>query len=228
MAALLIGKLLLRDGCLYVRGTEGGDRVLPVWPASFTLRTVDSTIEVLDKTGTVVARVGVEIAMGGGEAAMPVAESENCPGQRWIVGSEVRLHQRDPNEHLAQNMIETQQGVMRLLRWTPVIESWVTGEVTLTGRLAMGDGCLRLTNSDGMDYLLVWPPDHLVSLEDTLPQIVHGPRRTVVATIGDAASIPGRALTAEADAADYALLRQNLSEVCPGSFWLVAAAPDEP
>ncbi len=228
MEALLIGKLLLEDGCLYIRGTEVGDRNLPVWPASFTLHTGDSTVEVLDKTGAVVARVGAEVAMGGGEAAIPVAESERCPGQRWIVGAGVRLHHRDPNERLTLNVIETQQGAMRLLKWTPVIESWVTAEATLTGQLAMIDGCLRLTNSDGTGYLPVWPPDHLVSLEEPLPRIVYGPQRAVVATIGDAMSARGRAVTAEADAADYALLRQNLSEICPGPFWLVAAAPDEP
>lgn|GEM_PF-6457391 len=237
MTALLIGKLLLRDGCLYIRGTEGGDFVLPVWPASFTLRTVESTVEVLDKTGTAVARVGAEVAMGGGEAA-PGLEgewersasgtgSERCPGQRWIVGTGVRLHQRDPDDRLTLNVIETPQGNMRLLRWTPVIESWVTAEATLTGPLAIIDGCLRLTNSDGTGYLPVWPPDHLVSFEDPLPRIVHGPQRAVVATIGDAASVRGRALTAEDDATNYALLRKNLPDVCSGPFWLVTAASDE-
>jgi hypothetical protein len=100
MEALLIGGLVLENGCLRINTDEGGVSYLAVWPNGFTAqRTEDGTIEVLDPPGQIVAASGQRVRVSGGEFASedmaafdqmyPGARSEACPGPYWIVGSEV-------------------------------------------------------------------------------------------------------------------------------------------
>lgn len=95
MSALLVGKLVLVNGCLRVNNDEGTS-YLPIWPRSFAWRTSGNTIEVIDGNGRLAARLGDHVRVGGGEmpaqyiskyVLQPLPES--CSGPYWIVGNEI-------------------------------------------------------------------------------------------------------------------------------------------
>jgi hypothetical protein len=67
MEALLIGELVVEEGCLRVRDIYTGEHTLVIWQADYFLTDNDGILEILDETGAVVARVGEMIYMGGGE-----------------------------------------------------------------------------------------------------------------------------------------------------------------
>jgi hypothetical protein len=98
MAALLIGELVVEEGCLRVRGEseiqEGAisRSHLIIWQADYFLTEDNGRLQILDETGTVVAEVGETAYMGGGnipavdqsrlrEAIPPV-----CTGPYWLMG----------------------------------------------------------------------------------------------------------------------------------------------
>jgi hypothetical protein len=95
MDALLVGELLLVDGCLRINDSDDNG-YLPIWPQNFSLRTKDNVIQVIDDTGRVIALVGDQLEISGGE--MPAEHIEkysaqplpsNCPGPYWIVGNQI-------------------------------------------------------------------------------------------------------------------------------------------
>lgn len=94
MSALLVGELVLVDGCLRVNDSDGNNYLL-VWPRGFSLRTKGNVIQVVDSAGQPVARVGDKLKVSGGEApAEHIAKysaqlPSGCPGPYWIVGSEI-------------------------------------------------------------------------------------------------------------------------------------------
>ncbi len=86
MTALLVGRLVVANGCLRVDSADGSSR-LPIWPLAFSLRTSTTTAEIVDGSGQLVARSGDNVRMGGGEipdhyvaelAVQPLPEK--CPG----------------------------------------------------------------------------------------------------------------------------------------------------
>ena len=96
------GELVLDDeGCLRVKTAPRGPGAIPVWPAVFELDESGGEVSVLDEEGRVVARVGERVYMGGGEIPRDQIELANermrrelferCPGDYWIVGSEVKM-----------------------------------------------------------------------------------------------------------------------------------------
>ena len=95
MEALLVGELVLVDGCLRVNDSSGNSYLL-VWPQGFSLRTEGNVIQVVDSTGRSVAQVGDNLEVGGGEvpagwagelSAQPLPSG--CPGPYWIVGEQI-------------------------------------------------------------------------------------------------------------------------------------------
>lgn len=87
MDALLVGELVLEDGCLRVCD------YLLVWPHGFSLSTEDGIIQIIDDNGQPIMRVGDKIKLGGGEMLSEhIANysvrlpSDRCSGPYWIVG----------------------------------------------------------------------------------------------------------------------------------------------
>ena len=90
MEALLIGELVVEDGCLRVRDVYTDEYTLVIWQADYFLTDNEG---VLDETGTVVARVGEMVYMGGGEqrtvddAELRQPVPEPCSGgPYWRMG----------------------------------------------------------------------------------------------------------------------------------------------
>ncbi|MCA1687254.1 MAG: hypothetical protein LC714_01335 [Actinobacteria bacterium] len=106
MMAEISGQLVLDDeGCLRLEEHPGHTDTVPIWPAGFELDTGGGEVRVLDEEGRVAAKVGERVYMGGGgipKDQVTVANErmlrelfERCPGEYWIVGSEVKmLHQQ--------------------------------------------------------------------------------------------------------------------------------------
>ncbi|MFN2125716.1 MAG: hypothetical protein ACK2UP_19655 [Candidatus Promineifilaceae bacterium] len=90
MEALIVGKLVVEDGCLRVRSEN--DSHLVIWQADYFLTGNHNTLEILDETGAAVARIGDMIYLGGGEQnavddndlRKPVPET--CDGPYWRMG----------------------------------------------------------------------------------------------------------------------------------------------
>ena len=101
MMAEISGKLVLDDeGRIRVEEHPGHAETVPIWPAGFELDTSGDEVSVLDQEGRIAATVGEKVYMGGGgipKGQVTLADErmlrelfERCPGEYWIVGSEVR------------------------------------------------------------------------------------------------------------------------------------------
>jgi len=101
MTAVLIGELIVSDGCLRVKADNGTSYLL-VWPDEQHIVSVEGdTIRIVDRVEgkTVVWHIGeiVRLGGGGGESIEHLDERlrpelplpANCPGPYWIVGSVV-------------------------------------------------------------------------------------------------------------------------------------------
>ncbi len=94
MAALLEGKLIVKDGYLRVSAGDSDRGALIIWQPDYFLNNNEGVVEILDRDGEVVARVGEEIRVGGGE--VPLTENlqqqlreplpEQCEGPYWLMG----------------------------------------------------------------------------------------------------------------------------------------------
>ncbi|MCB9418957.1 MAG: hypothetical protein H6667_04095 [Ardenticatenaceae bacterium] len=94
MEALLIGELVVDNGCLRVHDIYTDEQTLVIWQADYYLTDHDGILEILDETGTVVARVGEMVYLGGGEqrtlddAELRQPVPENCSsGPYWRMGT---------------------------------------------------------------------------------------------------------------------------------------------
>ena len=67
MAALLEGRLGLRESCLRVVTPWEPDGSVVVWPQGFRVKIVESEVAIANGGGSVVAWVGDGIALGGGQ-----------------------------------------------------------------------------------------------------------------------------------------------------------------
>ena len=98
--ALLVGELVMTDGCLRVNDVNSGTSFLLVWPrGQHTVSVEGDTVRIVDRVEgkTVVWHIGeiVRLGGGGGESIEHLDERlrpelplpANCPGPYWIVGS---------------------------------------------------------------------------------------------------------------------------------------------
>lgn len=93
--ALLTGRLILHEQCLYVKSNDSADRVLPIWPEGYSVKeSGGGPATVHDEEGEPVATVGDAVSMGGGsfekgDGSLDPALLEGtkrCRGPYWIVG----------------------------------------------------------------------------------------------------------------------------------------------
>ena len=93
MDALLNGQLVKRSECLYVLGTDGTHKILPIWPHGYSYETNGDDVTVLDGEGSAVLETGDRVSMGGGligeeESPLPPEMTErvgDCDGPYWLV-----------------------------------------------------------------------------------------------------------------------------------------------
>jgi len=228
MTALLIGKRVLRDGCLRADPPNAGDSHLLIWPPEFTLAVRDQAVEVLDDRKEVVGRVGEYIYMGGGEGGAEdpqiSALTHGCRGPYWIVGTGVRLYCWDPATPVTADTVDAYGKPLYLLRWTPAIESWLVERKQIVGRLTWVDGCLRVeedatSDAQGRAYTVVWGPDYAVSMESDPPGLLNG--AGLVRRIGEWVVLQGRVIGPDAAPQETQLLGSLLPAPCGPPYLLV-------
>ena len=84
MAALLEGRLMLREGCLRVVTLWEPEGFVAVWPPGFGVQMQEGQVVVVNGGGSVIARVGDNVALGGGQPPSSVfPEGSRCPGEVW-------------------------------------------------------------------------------------------------------------------------------------------------
>jgi hypothetical protein len=95
MGALLVGELVVTDGCLRLQ-SEDDQSHLVIWQTDYFLNNNQGTLEILDREGQVVARVGEPIQLGGGEIPSAVDDDQlqapmpaSCTGPYWLMGEVV-------------------------------------------------------------------------------------------------------------------------------------------
>lgn len=93
MTALLIGDLVVEEGCLRIRDIYTGESRLVIWQADYFLTDNDGVLTIRDETGAVMAQVGERVFLGGGEQST-VNEAElrqplpaSCAGPYWRMGN---------------------------------------------------------------------------------------------------------------------------------------------
>jgi len=95
----------------------------------------------------------------------------------------------------------------------------------VVGELVMVNGCLRVNEQDtDTSYLLAWPPDFTVNIENDTVQIIKRDGEEVVLHIGGMVRISG----GEVKSANYLSeeVRQKLPAHCPGPYWVVGIEID--
>lgn len=90
-------------------------------------------------------------------------------------------------------------------------------QADLTGELILVDGCLRINDIDNNNFLLVWPKDFSLRIENNTVQVIDEIGQ-LVAQEGDTLVIGGGEMPEE-HIAEY--LAEPLPDNCRGPFWIV-------
>ena len=230
MQALLIGELVLADGCLRIESVHSTESLLPIWPPEFGLAAEGDGVQVLDGEGQVVARVGEEVYMGGGGgSAARLAECvreqlpATCSGPYWIVGDGVRPNLKPDSDLFTLEVVETPARSFFLLHKQPVLDGWIEGPSRTSGKLVLWDydRCPRLFNENGLgDYLPLWPPGYGATVEDGVIVIVDGEGQ-VVARVGEDVTLGGGPIPHSWDSEEYQQLFHELPGDCSPPYWIV-------
>jgi hypothetical protein len=230
MEALLIGRLVLVDGCLRIESFYGDESLLPIWPPEFGLAAEGDGIQVLDGEGRVVALVGEEVYMGGGGgSATGMADCvreqlpATCGGPYWIVGDGVRPNLKRDSELFTLEEVETPVRSFFLLHKAPVLDGWIEAESRTTGKLTLWDydRCPRITTESGLgNYLPLWPPDYSATVEGGAIAVLDGEGQ-VVARIGEEVTLGGGPIPHSWDSEEYRQLFQELPGDCGPPYWIV-------
>ena len=230
MQALLIGRLVLVDGCLRIESVHGEESLLPIWPPEFGLAAEGDGIQVLDGEGRVVARVGEEVYMGGGGgSAEGLAECVReqlpaaCGGPYWIVGDGVRLNLKGDSDLFTLEEVETPLRSFFLLHKAPLLDGWIEAESQVSGKLVLWDydRCPRIFNENGPgDFLPLWPAGYGATVEEGAIAIVDADGR-VVARVGEEVTLGGGPIPHSWDSEQYRQLFQELPGDCSPPYWIV-------
>ncbi len=92
---------------------------------------------------------------------------------------------------------------------------------SLVGKLEMIDGCLRVISVENdTDYVLVWPPDYSITIDNNkvrvVSGIVTGNHREILLNIGETVKMSGGETEQLSEQ-----IHQSLPPNCVGPYWIV-------
>lgn len=237
MAAELIGKLELVDGYLQVDSLYGDGRIIPVWPAEYTLAYEDYVLTIFDGDGNPLIRVGEEVYMGGGEgygSGLLECVRQQLPdsykGKFWYVGDGVRPNLPQDSELVQFEVITGAERTAILLHKQPILDEWIEEPSVTTGilRFYFPHRCPRIKSESGLtDYLPIWPPDYSLQMVDGLVEIRNASGE-LVAREGEEVVLQGGGPPHSWDSEQYRQLHYNTPGDCFGPYWIVSQTNKSP
>ncbi len=207
MLALLVGKLILVDGCPHAQVIDGSS-ILLFWPYNYSIDRSANPAQIRDDRGRVVARIGDYVTMGGGEIPGSDSPSGGCSGPYHVVG----------------------EGPTVLDAFFPQLGSGGAVSTTdfLEGKLLLVSGCLRLQVSENVSSLLIWPVGFSLNREEDPMQVYDGAGR-VEAHVGEKIRVRGGEpsyLKPPPGELTELVLVQPLPNACSsGPYWVVDYIP---
>ena len=180
-AALGSGTLVVRDGCVAMKG-ERGPGVFVLWPPGYDLRTRDARTEVLDTDGDLVGAPGDPITLGGGFGGLSWADE--------LTGGAIPGACRD--EGVEQYFLAAPDawpfaeadGITLLRHGGDRLSG---DEALLEGTLSVVAGCVAI---EGGPWLL-WPIDYGLSQDQQPPLEIEDGQQRVVASMGEHVRLGG-------------------------------------
>ncbi len=227
MTAALTGTLVEGEGCLWVEGLVGAGRVLPVWPAEFSLEAQDGEISVSDGQGTRV-RLGEEVRMGGGylSAIDPETESqipEACRGDYFVVGEGFAPNFPESSPLFSYTILSPGYHPALALYYQPAFVSRLGEATQIQGTLVHYDNerCIRLqTGLSPGPVTLLWPQGwRIVAAGGSLS--VQDASGATLARQGDALHLSGRSVRQDWQSDIYRRAVDELPFDCCCAFFLV-------
>ncbi len=230
MTAELVGKLEVIDGILQVDSLYGDGRIIPVWPAEYTLAVEGDSFVVLDGDETPLIRSGEEVYMGGGEGnntGMLECVRQQIPesygGKFWYVGDGVRPNLRFDSELFNLSVITTTERTAILLEKKPILDEWKGSPSTIKGKFVLytPSRCPRLHNEAGMtDYLPIWPPGFTMEFINGKLSVMDE-TDNIIATEGDELTLSGGGIPHNWDSDEYRQMYYNLPGDCYAPHFIV-------
>lgn len=145
--ALIGGRLILDDGCLWLEHQEG--RALPLWPSGSSLEQAGDTLIVVQHGGRARAEVGTDV-LGGGGGYGP----EHYDFVVELIGEEIPPACRGEDHYALVYDVRAASS-----EWGPLALVDGTGDMARNeGVVVITDACVFLER-DGERALLVWPSD---------------------------------------------------------------------
>jgi hypothetical protein len=96
---------------------------------------------------------------------------------------------------------------------------WAAMDALARGTLVLADNCIRLERDKPLaNYLLIWPPDFNISIENGTIKIVNGDGK-IVASIGDRVQMSGGEihLLSQLDKS----IQEQVPPQCTGPYWIM-------
>ncbi len=204
MAALMTGKLELKDGYLCVEDT------IIVWQPDYFLTDNNGAIEVLDKTGKVVARVGDEVVMGGG--GWPIDDINrylkeplpaDCKGPFWMMGGEIRLSLNFSSDLFSLNIIPYNNHEFYFFNARPRLDEEINMTGSFKGKFIAGYGERLLRspiffteerpeeNKGSLQFTLFWPEGYTARVVEGVFEVIDA-GGSVVLRDGDEVTLEGK------------------------------------
>ena len=210
-----IGELVLDGPCLLLGGGDGhGDTI--IWPAGFMPHVDQGVVQVRNGAGRIIAKVGDRIAGGGGYSSSGYGD---CPGGTFGIHSIKVLPDVEVYFPKQDGTLGTSQEMERFI-----------GKLIVERRCLKVDAAVRVRDRvimPGGRYLLIWPEDFTLSLDDEFVGIVDATGR-VVARVGDEIQFNAVSVSYR-EVMDHSGLKE-ITPACSGGYWVVGddftAVPD--
>ena len=197
MEAETQGQLVLENGCIRLKDMDDTDYLL-IWPPRFELTVDGEDIHMRDDAGVSLS-VGETIQLGGGEKKITHLKTmvepsilNHCPGPYWVIGE------------------------IQTLYFPKLVEQRTLMEAETQGQLVLENGCIRLKDMGGTDYLLIWPPrfELTVDGEDIRMRDDAG----VSLSVGETIELGG----GEKKIAHLkTMVEPSIPNHCPGPYWVI-------
>ena len=91
-------------------------------------------------------------------------------------------------------------------------------EMLIKGELVLDNGCLRVSDVDGVSIMLIWDSRFSTRTEQGVVQVIDNSTGEVLASVGDFVAVGGGSAGTNPTELD---LKESIPDECPGPYYLV-------